>query len=66
MIPKRDIDYVELYPKKLKNDNSLFIQQKMLIESQMRSSSELFKNSFGKNEIFKKNARKYLKKINLI
>lgn len=58
------IDYVTLYAEKLKKDSSIFKQQKMLIESQLDSSRELFKNMFGKN--FKANARKYLKEIGLI
>jgi len=64
MIPKTDLDYVELYALKLRDDNSIFRQQKMLIESQLQSSSELFKKMFGKN--FKDNARKYLRIRGLI
>lgn len=65
MIPKKDLDYVELYAKKLKKDNRLFAQQKKLIESQMKSSSSLFANSFlDKN--FKTNAREYLTKRGLL
>lgn len=60
-----DLDYVELYAKKLKEDNQLFKQQKILIESQMHSSASIFKNMFG-NKNFKENARKYLRKIGLI
>lgn len=59
-----DLDYVELYAEKLKKDNRLFEQQKNLIESQMKASSELFRNRFGKE--FKKGARDYLKGIGLI
>jgi hypothetical protein len=58
------IDYVTLYAEKLKKDNSIFKQQKMLIESQMQSSKEIFQNMFGSN--FKANARKYLKDIGMI
>jgi|TARA_Y100000310_G_C20681459_1_gene816206 hypothetical protein len=65
MIPRTDLDYIELYANKLKKDNSLFKQQKMLIESQLHSSSDLFKNMFGTNN-FKINARKHLKSIGLI
>lgn len=64
MKPMTDLDYVELYAKKLKEDSSLFKQQKMLIESQMKSSSDVFNNMFGEN--FKVNARKYLRGIGLI
>lgn len=59
-----DLDYVELYAKKLKEDNRFFEQQRELIENQMKASSSLFKNMFGKN--FKENARKYLKEVGLI
>ncbi len=65
MIPKKDLDYVELYAKKLKKDNSLFAQQKKLIESQMKSSHSLFANSFLDKD-FKTNARKYLWKRGLL
>jgi hypothetical protein len=66
MIPKTDMDYVELFAKRLKEDNSLFEQQRMIIESQMKASAELFRNAFGTGEEFKRNARKYLKGIGLI
>lgn len=65
MIPFTDMDYVELYAKKLREDNKLFEQQKKLIESQMKSSSSLFKNKFG-GKNFKENARKYLKSVGII
>jgi len=66
MKPMTDMDYVELYAKKLREDNSLFKQQKMLIESQMKSSSQFFRNCFGEGEDFKKNARIYLRKVGLL
>jgi len=59
-----DLEYVEFYAEKLKEDGSLFRQQKILIESQLKSSQSLFKNMFG--EDFKTNARKYLKAIGLL
>ena len=62
MKPKTDLDYVELYARKLKNDNSLFRQQKKLIESQLKSSSSLFRNMFGKSG-FKEKAREYINSI---
>lgn len=62
MKPKTDLDYVELYAERLKKDNSLFKQQKKLIESQLKSSSSLFRNMFGKIN-FKENARKYIRSI---
>jgi hypothetical protein len=64
MKPLSDIDYVELYSERIKNDNTLFEQQKNIIESQLQGSSSLFKNMFGKN--FKLNARKYLKRVGLL
>ncbi|MBD3313335.1 hypothetical protein GF345_02745 [Candidatus Woesearchaeota archaeon] len=62
MMPKTDLDHVELYAKKLKEDNSLFMQQKKFIESQLKSSSSLFRNMFGKSD-FKKKAREYIKNM---
>ena len=59
-----DLDYVEMYAEKLKNDNRLFKQQKMLIESQLISSRSFFRNMFPTN--FKSGARKYLKAVGLI
>ena len=66
MIPKTRMDYVELYVNGLKEDNSLFKQQKMLIESQLHGSASLFNKRFGSGKAFKKNARRYLKGIGLI
>ena len=43
-----DMDYVELYAKTLKNNPELFKQQKILIESQLKASRELFLKRFGK------------------
>ena len=58
MKPMNDMDYVEIYAKKFKEDNNLFKQHKKFIESQLKASKSLFKKMFGKN--FKINARKYL------
>ena len=66
MIPKTDLDYIELYANNLKKDNSLFKQQKILIESQLHSSSALFKRMFDTQKNFKNNAREYLRSIGLI
>lgn len=66
MTPRTDLDYIELYANKLKKNNSLFKQQKMLIESQLHGSSDLFKKMFGTQKSFKINARKHLKSIGLI
>ena len=57
----KEIDYVKLYAEKLKRDKNLFAQQRMLINSQIIASRELFRNAFGKGEEFKKNARRFLK-----
>ena len=59
-----DLDYVSIYAKKLKEDNKYFKQQKMLIESQLKASQSLFKNTFKEN--FKKEAREYIKARGLI
>lgn len=61
-----NVDYVEFYAKKLKEDNSLFKQQKRLIESQLNASKQLYRNMFGTGEEFKKNAREYLRKKGII
>ena len=61
MKPVTDIDYVELYARKLKDDNSLFSQQKKFIESQLKSSDSMFRNIFGRE--FKKKAREYIKRV---
>ena len=61
MIPKENIDYVILYAKKLKVDNSYFYQQKKLIEGQFKASKQIFMNKFGSGQEFKDNARAYLK-----
>ena len=60
----KEIDYVKLYAERLKNDNSIFAEQKSLIESQMKSSSSFFSNAFKGN--FKKQAREYLRKAGLL
>ena len=59
-----DAGYIKLYAEMLKEDNTLFKQQKMLIESQLKASSSLFKNAFGKD--FKPEARKYLRSTGLL
>jgi len=66
MKPVTDMDYVELYAKKLKEDKRHFEQQKVIIESQMESSISVFRNMFGEGEEFKANARDYLKKMGII
>ena len=66
MTPRTDLDYIELYANKLKENNSFFKQQKILIESQLHGSSDLFRKMFGNHGNFKINARKHLKGIGLI
>jgi len=65
MILKTRLDYIELYANRLKKNNSLFKQQKELIESQLQGSSALFKKMFGTGKSFKINARRFLKTIGL-
>ena len=64
MKPLKNLDYVELYSEKLRENSDLFIQQKKLIETQLHSSSSLFKSVCGNN--FKLEARKYLRGIGLL
>ncbi len=64
-IPKTDLDYIKIYAEELGQNNKLFSDQKMLIDSQIKSSTLLFFRMFGTKN-FKKNARKYLKERKLI
>jgi hypothetical protein len=64
-IPKTDLDYVDLYAENLKTNPQLFEQQRMLINSQLKSSKSFFQNMF-KGKDFKIEARKYLKQRELI
>ena len=66
MKPTTDMDYVELFAQKLKANANLFRQQKMLIESQLHSSWELFGKMFGTGEGFKTKARSYLKGLGVL
>lgn len=59
--PLNDLDYVELFASKLKEDNHLFDQQKKIIEAQLKMSLSLFRNLF-KDRDFKFEAREYLRK----
>ena len=61
----KDIDYVELYAKNMKEDSKVFEQHQRLINSQIQSSILLFRESF-KDKNFKVEARRYLKNIGLI
>ena len=51
---------------KTHSDEDWSKQQKKLIDSQLHSSSEIFKNRFGSGKKFKINARAYLRKLDLI
>lgn len=61
-IPQTDLDYVEIYAEKLRENPNLFKQQKELIDSQLESSSALTKKRFSKED-FKKQVRIHLRKI---
>ena len=60
----KNIDYVEFYENKLKNNSDIFKQQKKLIDSQIISSKKIFKQKFAGD--FEKNARLYLKEVGVI
>lgn len=60
MKPLHDLDYVELYAQKIRDDPALFKQQQGLIRSQLQASSSLFRKMFSGKD-FKTEARKYLK-----
>ena len=64
-IPKSDLDYIEVYAKKLRENPEFFKQQKELIESQLSSSSDLTKKRFSK-ENFKTQVRAHLKEIGVV
>ncbi|MBU2615815.1 MAG: hypothetical protein KKC19_01810 [Nanoarchaeota archaeon] len=65
-IPINDEDYVEIYSLALKENNKFFKQHKIIINSQIASSRQIFRNKFGNSKDFKKQAREYLKKIGVI
>jgi hypothetical protein len=60
-----DLDYVEMYAERLRKDNRLFAQQKMLIDSQMRASRSFFSSMLSGPD-FKQRAREYLKNVGLL
>ncbi|MBI2137867.1 hypothetical protein HYU12_05140, partial [Candidatus Woesearchaeota archaeon] len=49
-----DLEYVELYAKKLKQDSRYFKQQKMLIDSQIIASRSLFRAMFAGSDFKQK------------
>jgi hypothetical protein len=59
------MEYVDRYAEQLKVDNTLFVQQRMLIESQLQSSASFFSNAFAGQD-FKREARKYLKQRGIL
>jgi len=65
MKPMANLDYVSLYAEMLRENNKFFLQQKMLIDSQIKASSSLFKNRFAGKD-FKTEARKYLRAVGLL
>ena len=64
-IPKTNLDYIEIYTENLKENSEFFKQQKMIIDSQIKSSRSFFNNLF-KGKDFKTEARKYLKERGLL
>ncbi len=66
MKTKTRMDYIKIYAERLRKDNAMFKQQKMLIESQLQSSSQIFRSMFGDGKDFEKNARTYLRKVGMI
>jgi hypothetical protein len=65
-IPQTDEDYIILYAEELnRNPKAIFSQQKMLIDSQIKSSRSFFQNLFNGKD-FKTEARKYLKERGMI
>lgn len=60
-----ELDYVKLYAEKLKADNSLFVQQKLLIDSQILASRSLFSKILAFPG-YKKQARRYLKGVGML
>lgn len=63
-IPRTDLDYIEVYAEKLRENPEFFKQQKELIDSQLSSSSELAKKRFPK-ENFKFQVRAHLKEMGI-
>jgi hypothetical protein len=64
-VPITDLDYIQLYAEKLKENPKLFKQQKDLIESQLLSGAALVKKRFSNGD-FKTQARIHLKEIGVI
>ncbi|MFH1649203.1 MAG: hypothetical protein ABIA93_01505 [Candidatus Woesearchaeota archaeon] len=60
--PKTREDYVEYYSEILARDNKGFAQHRMIINSQIKSSREVFSNKFNGKD-FKEQARRYLREL---
>jgi len=58
-------DYVELYAKKLRKDNTIFAEQKRFIEAQLQGSASLFRK-MCRGRDFKACAREYLRGVGLL
>lgn len=54
-----DLDYVELYAQRLREDGRVFEQQRRFIEAQLEASKSLFGRMFAQEE-FKERAREFL------
>lgn len=61
---KNNLDYVEFYALKLREDSRYFAQQKLIIDSQIKASREFFQKAFAGD--FKANARAYLRQIGML
>ncbi len=64
-IPLTDLEYVEFYAQQLLNNPKFFEQQKMLINSQLKSSKATFQNMFSSKN-YEPESRAYLHEIGLI
>ncbi len=64
--PINDSDYVEFYANSLKENNKFFRQHKMLIDSQIIASRQIFRKKFGDGGDFNEKARDYLRKLGLL
>jgi len=61
-----DLDFVIVFARMLREDNSLFEVHKRVVESHLDLLNYTFKNRFGSGESFKKKAREYLRKRGLL
>jgi len=61
----RELEFIEYFAIRLRNDNRLFNLQKEIVEGHIHSLNKYFKNKFG-DKNFKENAREYLKRMDII